>query len=128
VNFHELPINAPLPAVHKNQRDGMHRRSIPRGRVAYEPNSLGGGCPFQAGARGFVSFPEPVAEDKMRGKPEKFADHFPRATLLFASQRVGGCRRLAAGDKRAPKDAAAAFMRALARHKHCEREADPSPV
>ncbi len=86
VNFHELPINASLVEVHNNQRDGMHRRAIPRGRVAYEPNSLGGGCPFQAGARGFVSFPEPVAEDKVRGKPEKFADHYSQATLFFNSQ------------------------------------------
>ena len=36
-NFHELPINAPLAGVHNNQRDGMHRQAIPRGRVAYEP-------------------------------------------------------------------------------------------
>jgi len=85
-NFHELPINAPLVEVHNNQRDGMHRRAIPRGRVNYEPNSLGGGCPFQAGSRGFVSFPEPVSEDKVRGKPEKFADHFSQATLFFDSQ------------------------------------------
>ena len=56
-NFHEIPINAPVAQVHNNQRDGMHRQAIPRGRVAYEPNSLGGGCPFQAGARGFTSFP-----------------------------------------------------------------------
>jgi hypothetical protein len=35
--------------VHNNQRDGMHRQAIHRGRVAYEPNSLAGGCPFQAG-------------------------------------------------------------------------------
>ena len=85
-NFHEIPINAPLVEVHNNQRDGMHRRAIPRGRVNYEPNSLGGGCPFQAGARGFVSFPQPVAEDKVRGKPEMFADHFSQATLFFDSQ------------------------------------------
>ncbi len=86
MNFHELPINAPLVEVHNDQRDGMHRHAIPRGRVAYEPNSLGGGCPYQAGARGFVSFPEPVAEDKVRGKPEKFADHYSQATLFFNSQ------------------------------------------
>ncbi len=85
-NFHELPINAPVVEVHNNQRDGMHRRAIPRGRVSYEPNSLGGGCPFQAGARGFVSFPQPVAEDKVRGKPEKFADHYSQATLFWNSQ------------------------------------------
>ena len=86
VNFHEIPINAPLVPVSNNQRDGLHRQSIPRGRVAYEPNSLGGGCPFQAGAAGFVSFPQPVDEDKLRGKPEKFADHYTQATLFYESQ------------------------------------------
>jgi len=85
-NFHELPINTPLAQVHNNQRDGMHRQAIPRGRVAYEPNSLGGGCPFQAGMRGFVPFPAPVFEDKVRGKPEKFADHYTQATLFWNSQ------------------------------------------
>ncbi len=72
--------------MHNNQRDGIHRQAIPRGRVAYEPNSLGGGCPFQAGMKGFVSFPQPVTEDKVRGKPEKFADHFTQARLFFESQ------------------------------------------
>ena len=52
-NFHEIPINASVAQVHNNQRDGFHRQAIPRGRVAYEPNSLGGGCPFQAGNLGF---------------------------------------------------------------------------
>ncbi len=85
-NFHELPINSPVAEVHNNQRDGMHRQAIARGRVAYEPNSLGGGCPFQAGAAGFVSFPAPVREDKVRGKPEKFADHYSQATLFYNSQ------------------------------------------
>ncbi|MCX8521316.1 MAG: catalase [Rhodoferax sp.] len=86
-NFHEIPINAPLAAVHNNQRDGMHRQAIARGRVAYEPNSLGGGCPFQAGApTGFVSFPQPVEGEKLRGKPEKFADHYTQATLFYESQ------------------------------------------
>jgi catalase len=85
-NFHEIPINAPLAPVHNNQRDGLHRQAIHRGRVSYEPNSLGGGCPFQAGAKGFVSFPQPVMEDKLRGKPEKFADHYTQATLFYDSQ------------------------------------------
>lgn len=85
-NFHEIPINAPLAPVANNQRDGMHRQAIHRGRVAYEPNSLGGGCPFQAGAQGFVSFPQPVQEDKVRGKPEKFADHYTQARLFYDSQ------------------------------------------
>jgi catalase len=85
-NFHEIPINAPLSAVQNNQRDGMHRQAIHRGRVSYEPNSLGGGCPFQAGAAGFVSFPEPVEQDEVRGHPEKFAEHYNQATLFFESQ------------------------------------------
>jgi catalase len=85
-NFHEIPINAPLAQVHNNQRDGMHRQAVHRGRVAYEPNSLGGGCPFQAGMRGFVSFPAPVAGDMVRGKPERFADHFTQARLFWNSQ------------------------------------------
>ncbi|WP_223266850.1 catalase [Luteimonas gilva] len=85
-NFHEIPINAPLAPVHNNQRDGMHRQAIHRGRVAYEPNSLAGGCPFQAGGAGFVSFPELVEQDEVRGKPEKFAEHFNQASLFFDSQ------------------------------------------
>ena len=56
-NFHEIPINAPIAQVHNNQRDGMHRQAINRGRVAYEPNSLAGGCPFQAGAAGLRVVP-----------------------------------------------------------------------
>jgi len=99
-NFHEIPINAPLAAVHNNQRDGLHRQSIPRGRVAYEPNSLGGGCPFQAGAAGFVSFPQPLDEvpvDKLRGKPEKFADHYTQATLFYESQTAVEKAHIAGG-------------------------------
>ncbi|MFL6672872.1 MAG: catalase [Massilia sp.] len=85
-NFHEIPINSPIVQVQNNQRDGMHRQAIHRGRVNYEPNSLGGGCPFQAGMRGFSSFPERVAEDKVRGKPELFAEHYGQARLFWQSQ------------------------------------------
>lgn len=90
-NVHELPINAPLAPAFNNQRDGLHRQAIPRGRVAYEPNSLGGGCPFQAGMMGFVSFPNAITPDndpidKVRGKPEKFAEHYNQARLFFDSQ------------------------------------------
>jgi catalase len=85
-NFHEIPINAPVAQAHNNQRDGVHRQAIHRGRVSYEPNSLAGGCPFQAGKPGFTTFPEPLADDKVRGKPEKFADHYSQATLFWNSQ------------------------------------------
>lgn len=85
-NFHEIPINSPIAPVHNNQRDGLHRQASHRGRVAYEPNSLGGGCPFQAGESGFMSFPQAQHEDKVRGKPDKFADHYSQAILFWNSQ------------------------------------------
>ncbi|MBV8820702.1 MAG: catalase, partial [Acidobacteriaceae bacterium] len=85
-NFHEIPINASVCPVHNNQRDGFHRQAIPRGRVAYDPNSLAGGCPFQAGASGYVSYPQPVEGDKVRGKPEKFSEHYAQARLFWKSQ------------------------------------------
>jgi catalase len=86
-NFHEIPINSPIVQVQNNQRDGMHRQAIHRGRVNYEPNSLGGGCPFQAGRMGFNSFPERfAAEDKVRGNPALFAEHYGQARLFYASQ------------------------------------------
>src|SRR5262249_44222618 len=89
-NFHEIPINAPIAQVHNNQRDGFHRQAMARGRVAYEPNSLGGGCPFQAGMRGFVSFPEPIEGAKLRGTPESVADHTTGAGLCGTSQPAAG--------------------------------------
>jgi catalase len=85
-NFHEIPINAPVAEVHNNQRDGLHRQAVNRGRVSYEPNSLGGGCPFQAGMRGFTSFLQRGEGDKVRGKPEKFAEHYLQARLFWESQ------------------------------------------
>jgi catalase len=87
-NFHQIPINSPVAQVHNNQRDGLHQHTIHRGRVNYEPNSLAGGCPFQAGKMGFVSFPEPMVRNdhKVRGKPERFADHYTQATLFYNSQ------------------------------------------
>src|SRR5690606_34153595 len=98
-NFHELPINAPLAPVHNNQREGMHRQTIHRGGVAYEPNSLAGGCPFLAGRGGFAAFPEPVQGEELRGKPERFAEHYHQAALFYNSQTpveqahiVGGFR------------------------------------
>ncbi|WP_281907639.1 catalase [Massilia varians] len=85
-NFHEIPINSPVAKVHNNQRDGMHRQAINRGRVSYDPNSLAGGCPFQAGSRGFTSYPQHVDGSKVRGKPELFAEHYGQARLFWKSQ------------------------------------------
>ena len=87
-NFHEIPINRSIAPVHNNQRDGHMRQTINRSRAAYEPNTLGGGCPFQAGADmgGFVSYREKLSGPKVREKSEKFFDHFSQARLFYESQ------------------------------------------
>ena len=60
-NFHEIPINRPVAPVQNNQRDGHMRQTLDIGQSSYHPNSVGGGCPMQAGRRlgGFVSYPRP---------------------------------------------------------------------
>ena len=87
-NFHELPINRPLAPLHNHQRDGHMRQTINRGRVSYEPNTLGGGCPMQAGARlgGFTSYAETIDGQKVRARSASFFDHFSQATLFYNSQ------------------------------------------
>lgn len=87
-NFHEIPINRSVAPVHNNQRDGHMRQEINKGRVSYHPNSLGGGCPFQAqiAEGGFSSFNERVDAHKVRQRSESFTDHFGQAKLFFNSQ------------------------------------------
>ena len=87
-NFHEIPINRPVAPIHNNQRDGHMRQAINVTRTSYEPNTLGGGCPMQAGRRegGFVSFPELIDAQKQRLRGEKFFDHFSQATMFWNSQ------------------------------------------
>jgi catalase len=87
-NFHEIPINRPIAPVHNNQRDGFMRQTINKSRAPYEPNSLGGGCPFQAGVAmgGFTSFAEKLSGPKVRERSEKFFDHFGQARLFYNSQ------------------------------------------
>ena len=87
-NFHEIPINRPVAPVHNNQRDGFMRQTVNRGQTSYEPNTLRGGCPFQAGADmgGFTSFAERIDAKKIRARSASFFDHFSQATLFFNSQ------------------------------------------
>jgi catalase len=89
-NSHEIPINRAQTAVHNNQRDGYMRQTIVPGRTAYEPNSLGGGFPNEAGPQGggFVSYPESAEESavKLRKRADTFNDHFSQATLFWNSQ------------------------------------------
>lgn len=87
-NFHEIPINRPVVPVHNNQRDGFMRQQINKGRVSYHPNSLGGGCPFQAkmSEGGFSSYAERIDAKKIRERSRSFFDHFSQAKLFFNSQ------------------------------------------
>jgi catalase len=89
-NFHELPINRPLCPVHNFQRDGKHRSSISRGRVAYEPNTLGSGSEFRidGNAQGFQSYEKELGSPQLRRRNAGFDDHFSQATLFWNSQTV----------------------------------------
>ncbi|MEO8572477.1 MAG: catalase HPII [Pyrinomonadaceae bacterium] len=95
-NFHEIPINRPVAPVHNNQRDGHMRQTINTGRVSYEPNSIGGGCPFEAMMKdgGFNSFEERIDTKKVRGRSPSFHDHFSQATLFYNSQSPAEKRHL----------------------------------
>jgi len=87
-NFHEIPINRSINTVHNNQRDGHMRQQIAKGKVSYEPNSMGGGCPFQAMMKdgGFASQEERIDGKKIRARSQSFVDHYSQAKLFFNSQ------------------------------------------
>ncbi|MPT31790.1 MAG: catalase [Chryseobacterium sp.] len=87
-NFHEIPINRSINTVHNNQRDGHMRQQIVKGKVSYEPNTIGGGCPFQAMMKdgGFTSQEERVDGQKIRARSQSFVDHYSQAKLFYNSQ------------------------------------------
>ncbi|HEX6428969.1 MAG TPA: catalase [Niastella sp.] len=87
-NFHEIPINRPVVPIHNNQRDGFMRQQINAGRTSYHPNSIGSGCPFQAGKMqgGFTSHAERIDAKKVRERSKSFFDHFSQAKLFYNSQ------------------------------------------
>jgi catalase len=98
-NFHELPINKSVCPFHNFQRDGMHRQTIARGQVAYEPNSLGDGKEFRVdgGSVGFQSYPDEMESPKVRRRSPTFDDHFTQARLFFNSQSAAEKEHIVAG-------------------------------
>ncbi len=84
-NFHELPINAPKCPMHNFQRDGHMRTTVPKGRVAYEPNTLDGGGARET-PKGYVTHPRAVSGVAVRERSKSFSDHFTQAKLFFSSQ------------------------------------------
>jgi catalase len=88
-NFHQLPINAAKCPVMNFQRDGQMQMLRPKGRANYEPNSLAAagepGGPRECPVTGFRSYPAAEQGDKLRLRPESFADHYSQARLFFRS-------------------------------------------
>ncbi len=85
-NFAQIPINQPRCPMHNFQRDGHMSMQLPRGRVSYEPNSLVGRWPRESPKKGYPSFPEHVAGDKLRVRAASFSDHFSQARQFYVSQ------------------------------------------
>jgi catalase len=84
-NFTHIPINAPkFPFAHF-QQDGHMAMRNPVGRANYQPNSWGDG-PRESPQRGFRSFADAEEGQKVRLRPESFADHYSQARQFFISQ------------------------------------------
>ncbi len=86
-NHHQIPINRPIVPVHNNQRDGHMQMDIPKGNVAYFPNSLMGSCPHLAkmAEGGYTHYEERIDAKKIRGRSESFSDHFSQPALFYRS-------------------------------------------
>ena len=93
-NFHQIPINAPKCPVMNFQRDGQMQMLQPKGRANYEPNSLAEtageiGGPRECPVTGFKTFGAADGDneqgDKLRIRPESFAEHYSQARLFFRS-------------------------------------------
>ena len=90
-NFHQIPVNAPRCPFANLQRDGRMQMQVPKGRIAYEPNSLESGKdapePPRQVPSGFESFGAiGAAEPKVRLRSESFADSYSQARLFYRSQ------------------------------------------
>jgi catalase len=86
-NFAQLPINRPTCPFSNNQRDGESQQTIHKGRAAYYPNTIGGGCPAHSpeAMEAFTSYAEKMDGTKVRMRSPSFSDHFSQATLFWNS-------------------------------------------
>jgi catalase len=85
-NFHEIPINRPVCPMRNFQRDGHMRMEVAKGRVNYEPNTLGADGPRECPRRGFTTMPREKEGKALRIRAESFADHYSHARLFYRSQ------------------------------------------
>ncbi|WP_231993794.1 catalase [Pseudobythopirellula maris] len=96
-NFHQIPINQPKCPMQNFQRDGHMQMDVPTGRVANEPNSLDEGSPREDPERGFTSYPAEESGQKLRVRPESFADHYSQARQFYKSMTDPEKRHIAGG-------------------------------
>lgn len=85
-NFHQLPINAPQCPFANLQRDAKMQMQQPKGRVAYEPNSLSEDSPREVPKQGFRTATIQESGEKGRVRPDSFADHYSQARQFYVSQ------------------------------------------
>lgn len=93
-NFTHLPINAPKCPFAHFQQDGHMAMRNPVGRVNYQPNSWGEG-PRESPVKGFRHFPAEEQGQKVRLRPESFADHYSQARQFYISQTPPEQRHIA---------------------------------
>jgi len=96
-NFHQIPVNKPKCPFANFQRDGHMQMEVPTGRVAYEPNSLDDGLLREDPKRGFQSHPAEEAGQKLRIRPESFADYYTQARLFYKSMTEPEQRHIIGG-------------------------------
>jgi catalase len=85
-NFHLIPVNAPKCPFANHQRDGHMQMAQPKGRVAYEPNSLSEDSPRESPTMGFRSASLIETGEKGRIRAASFADHYSQARQFYRSQ------------------------------------------
>ena len=68
------------------QRDGHLQMSLQKGRVNYSPSSLAADDSAARPSRGSRASPRARQGDKLRIRPDSFADHFSQARQFFYSQ------------------------------------------
>jgi catalase len=93
-NFTHLPINAPKCPFYTFQQDGHMAMRNPVGRVNYQPNSFGVG-PRESPSVGYRHFPAEEQGQKVRLRPESFADHYSQARQFYISQTGAEQRHIA---------------------------------
>ena len=87
-NWQQIPINRPHAPVNDMLREGFHQDGSHTGIAPYRPNSLDGGCPFQAGGaeHAFLEAPARVtAAPKVRAQPASYADHTSQPRMFYRS-------------------------------------------